>query len=220
MHLLGVRGILLSAHQSIKLLQARLINLDLGEPTTTSRIILRHLVNDRRLLLERRVDHGNLALDGTVDVGGGLDGLDGADGIASRHPVTVGLGELDVDDVTEGFGGVFGDADDARQLLAVDVDPFVVFCVALFEDCFENLEARSWLANWVLFGSILSFSPCFWLFERVISGWTEDVVFFRGGRKWSLTDWGARKGPRAEDCPYGDGLAESGGPHCPERPSN
>lgn len=69
-----------------------------------------------------------------MDVGGGLDRLDGADGVALLYPV-VGLGELNVDNVAQLVGRVLGDADDARLLLDVDVDPLVVLCVPLLEGC-------------------------------------------------------------------------------------
>ena len=48
---------------------------------------------------------GDLAADRCVDVGSRLDGLNGANGITSAGLLAL-FGELDVDNVTEGLGGV------------------------------------------------------------------------------------------------------------------
>ena len=66
---------------------------------------LRARIDNPRLLLERIIRLHNLARDGRHDVGGGFDGLDGADGVALADFEVEG-GELDEDDVAEGFGCV------------------------------------------------------------------------------------------------------------------
>jgi hypothetical protein len=79
------RFILLSIHQLLQILDALLINLDLGDPTTTMGVILRDLVDGARLLLQQEVDMGDLAADGRVDVRRALDGLDSTNCVAGTN---------------------------------------------------------------------------------------------------------------------------------------
>lgn len=123
--------VLLLTHEGLELLDARLVDLDLCDPAAAVGVVFGHLVDGAGLLLEAEVDLGDLAADGRVDVGGALDGLDGADGVALGDLRAL-LGELDVDDVAQGVGGVLGDADDARLLVGVEVDPLVVLCVLAY----------------------------------------------------------------------------------------
>lgn len=117
--------VLLGIHESLELLDALLVDLDLGDPATAVGVVLGDLVDGTGLLLEAEVDLGNLAGDGGVDVGGALDGLDGADGVALGDLCAL-LGELDVNDVAQLLGRVLGNADDAGFLVGVEVNPLVV----------------------------------------------------------------------------------------------
>lgn len=74
--------VFLRIHQLLQVLDALLIDLDLGDPTTTTRVILGNLVDGARLLLQQEVDVGDLAADGGVDVCRTLDGLDSANCVA------------------------------------------------------------------------------------------------------------------------------------------
>ena len=125
--------VLLGAHQRLKVLDTLLVQHDLGNPAAAGRVVLGDLVDGAGLLLEAAVDVGDLARNGGVDVGGRLDGLDGANGIACTNFLAL-LGELDVDDVTQGLGGVLGDANDTRCLVGVEVDPLVVLGVLSYRD--------------------------------------------------------------------------------------
>lgn len=120
--------VLLRVHQGLKVLEALLVNLDLGDPAAAVGVILRDLVEVARLLLEHEVDLGDLAAHGGVDVGGTLDRLDGTDSVALVDGPAL-LWELDVDEVTEGLGGVLADADDAGLLVGGEVNPFVLLGV-------------------------------------------------------------------------------------------
>lgn len=79
-----------------------ILNLNLRNP----RIALRRLINELRLVLKDRVALNHGARDRAQHVRRRLDGLDGSDGLAGAD-FEPGLGELDVDDVAEGVGGVF-----------------------------------------------------------------------------------------------------------------
>lgn len=127
----GESLVLLSVHEGLDLLDALLVDLDLCDPAAAVGVVLGDLVDGAGLLLEAGVDLGDLAGDGGVDVGGALDGLDGADGIALGDGGAL-LGELDVDDVAQLLGGVLGNADDARLLVGVEVDPLVVLGVLAY----------------------------------------------------------------------------------------
>lgn len=81
-------------------------DLDLSQPA----LLLRALVDGTGLVLQHAVRFDDLAADGGHDVGRALDGLNGADGVAGVD-FQVDGGELNVDDVAEGFGCVGGDAD-------------------------------------------------------------------------------------------------------------
>jgi hypothetical protein len=101
--LLGELSVLsLGHHLSSGLLR----NTNLSNP----RLALGILVDVARLGLEIRVDLGHGAGDGCQDVRGGLDRLDGANCVALAD-LEINLGQFDVDDVAEGLGGVFGDAE-------------------------------------------------------------------------------------------------------------
>lgn len=91
-------------HQGIQL--SGIGDLDLSDPGLT----LGALVDELSLVLEGGVALQHGARDGGQDVRGGLDGLDGTDGLAGCD-LHVGAGELHVDDVAQGLGGVFGDSD-------------------------------------------------------------------------------------------------------------
>jgi hypothetical protein len=100
--LLGELGILgLGHHLSSWLFR----NSNLSNP----RLALRVLVDVARLALEIRVDLSHSTRDGCQDVRGGLDRLDGANCVALAD-FEINLRQLDVDDIAEGFSGVFGDA--------------------------------------------------------------------------------------------------------------
>lgn len=130
--LLGNEGLVgLGVHELISLVSALLVELDANDPAAAVGVVLRDLVDGGGLLLKDGVGAGNLALDGGVDVGGTLDRLDGADGVALVDPVTSGLGELDVDNVTELLSSVLGDANDARLAVGSDINPLVVLGEAL-----------------------------------------------------------------------------------------
>jgi hypothetical protein len=81
----GKRFVLLSIHQLLQILDALLIDLDLGNPTTTMGIILGNLVDGAGLLLQQEVDMGDLAADWGVDVRRALDGLDGTNCVAGTN---------------------------------------------------------------------------------------------------------------------------------------
>jgi hypothetical protein len=81
-------------------------NLNFSNPALT----LGALVDGLSLILENAVTADDLAGDRREDIGSGLDGLDSSDGLTSRD-LKVFLGELDVDNITQGVGGVIGDAD-------------------------------------------------------------------------------------------------------------
>lgn len=115
----------LGVHEALEVLDALLVDLHAGQPAAAVRVVLGHLVDGTGLLLEVNVDLDDLAADGGVDIGGALDRLDGANGVALGDGRAL-LGELDEDDVTEGLGGVLGDADDARLVVGREVDPLVV----------------------------------------------------------------------------------------------
>jgi hypothetical protein len=77
----------LGVHQLVKLLGTLLVNLDLDDPAAAIAVILGDLVDGGRLLLQQHIAQDDLALDGGVDVAGRLDGLDGANGVASLDKV-------------------------------------------------------------------------------------------------------------------------------------
>lgn len=81
-------------------------DLNLSDPALT----LGALVDGLSLILKDAVTLDNLASNGGEDIGGRLDGLDSADGLAGDD-LEVGLGKLYVNDITQGVGGVFGDTD-------------------------------------------------------------------------------------------------------------
>lgn len=116
----------LRVHQRLKLLGTFLVNLNLGDPASANAIILGDLVDGRGLLLEGVVDVGDAKADRSVDVGGGLDRLDGTDSVTLLDPV-VDLRELNVDDVTELFGGVGRETNDTGLLVCREINPLVVF---------------------------------------------------------------------------------------------
>jgi len=118
----------LGVHQLLEVGNARLVDLDLGDPAAAVRVVLGDLVDGAGLLLEQHVGRGDAAADGGVDVGGALDRLDGADGVAGLDLLAL-LGELDEDDVAEGLGGVLADANDAGLLIGREIDPFVLLGV-------------------------------------------------------------------------------------------
>lgn len=120
--------VLLGIHQRVKVLDALLVDLDLGDPAAAVGVVLGHLVDGAGLLLEGEVDAGDLAGDGGVDVGGALDRLHGADGVA-RADLLALLRQLHVHDVAQLLGRVLRDADHPRRLVRVQVDPLVVLGV-------------------------------------------------------------------------------------------
>jgi hypothetical protein len=137
--LLGDEGLVgLGIHQRIHLLHTLLANLDLGDPAATMAVVLRHLVNGGGLLLEDLVDSDDPAADGGEDVGRGLDGFNGADGVTLLEEVARGLGELDVDDVTELLSGVLGDADNGGLVVGGEVNPLVFLGVLAEEACDDS----------------------------------------------------------------------------------
>lgn len=115
-------------HELLKVLQALLSNLNLGDPATPVRVVLSDLVDGARLLLQEHVDLGDLARDSGVDVGSALDRLDGTNGVASLHLLAL-FRQLDVDDVAQLLGGVLADAQDARLLIRSEIDPLVLLGV-------------------------------------------------------------------------------------------
>jgi hypothetical protein len=115
-------------HQLLKVLQPLLGNLDLGDPAAAVRVVLGDLVDGAGLLLQHQVDLSDLARNRGVDVGGALDGLDGANGVAGQDVLAL-LRQLDVDDIAQLLGGVLADAQDARLLVRGEVDPLVLLGV-------------------------------------------------------------------------------------------
>lgn len=138
------RLILLGIHQRLEVLDALLVDLDLGDPAAAVGVVLGDLVDGAGLLLECEVDGGDGAGDGGVDVGGALDGLDGADGVARAHLFAF-RGELNVHDVAELLGGVLRDPDHAGGLVGVQVDPFVVFGVFADVSCGVESTVSIWI---------------------------------------------------------------------------
>jgi hypothetical protein len=102
--ILGERLVRLRIHQAVNL--RRISNLNLRQPA----VRFGALVDGTGLVLEHAVRFHNLAADGCHDVRSALDGLDGADGLAGVDFEVEG-GQLDVDNVAEGFCCVGGDAD-------------------------------------------------------------------------------------------------------------
>lgn len=90
--------------QRIKL--SNISDLNLSNPALT----LGTLVDGLSLILEDAVCLDDLAGDRGEDVGSRFDGLDSADGLAGDD-LEVDLGKLNVDDITQGVGGVVGDTD-------------------------------------------------------------------------------------------------------------
>lgn len=126
----------LGVHQLVDLLGALLVDLDADDPAAAVAVVLGDLVDGGGLLLEQLVGGDDLAAHGGVDVGGALDRLDGADGVALVDEVGGRrLGQLHVDDVAELLGGVRRDADDARLAVGRQVDPLVVLGVLADEAC-------------------------------------------------------------------------------------
>lgn len=125
----------LGIHELIGLLGTLLVDFDTDDPAAAVGVILGNLVDDGGLLLESGVGSSNLALDGGVDVAGRFDRLDGTNGVALINEIASGLGEFDVDDVTELLRGVFGNANDAGLAVCRQVNPFVVLGVSLSEGC-------------------------------------------------------------------------------------
>lgn len=80
--------------------------LDLSQPALS----FRALVDNRRLILQHVVRLNHRPADRSHDVGCGFDRFYGANGFAGGDFEVRG-GEFDEDDVAEGFGCVFGDAD-------------------------------------------------------------------------------------------------------------
>lgn len=126
--ILGKRGVLLGAHEPLGLRLVDAVHLD--EPAALALGVLAQVLG---LVGEPGLDGGDGAGDGGDEVRGGLDGLDGAEGLAGRQRVADG-GQLDVDDLAEGLGGVAGDADLGLARGGVDVYPLVGLCVALGQD--------------------------------------------------------------------------------------
>lgn len=83
-----------------------IINLNLGNPSIT----LRTFVDGLGLVAQHGITINHFSGDGGQNIRGRFYGFDGTDGLAGCDFEVCG-GKLDVDDVTEGFGGVFGDAD-------------------------------------------------------------------------------------------------------------
>lgn len=121
----------LNIHQRIHLLHALLIDIDLGDPASAVAVVLGHLVEGAWLLLQGLVHGGDLTLDRGVDVGGALDGLDGAEGVALLDPFAAHLGQFSVDDVAELFGSVLGDSNDGGFVVGGEVNPLVLLGVSL-----------------------------------------------------------------------------------------
>lgn len=115
----------LLVHELLEIGNALVGNLDLGDPAAAGRVVLGNLVDGGRAFLEGQVASNDLAADGGVDVGGRLDGLDGAKGIASVDLLAL-LGELDEDDVAEGLGSVGANADVTSLLVVGELDPLVL----------------------------------------------------------------------------------------------
>lgn len=81
-------------------------NLNLGNPSIT----LRALIDSLGLVTQHSISVNHLSGDGRQNIRGRLYRFDGADGFAGCD-LEIGGREFDVYDVTEGFGGVVGDAD-------------------------------------------------------------------------------------------------------------
>mmetsp|Transcript_12883 Transcript_12883/g.45717 ORF Transcript_12883/g.45717 Transcript_12883/m.45717 type:complete len:205 (-) Transcript_12883:31-645(-) len=110
-------GVLLVRRRVHELLELRgLGDLDLDEPA----VLERGRVDEARRVAECLVHLGDGARDGRVDVGGGLDRLDGAKRLA-LDDLVADVGEVDEDDVAEFAGRERGDADDARLALNLAV---------------------------------------------------------------------------------------------------
>jgi hypothetical protein len=81
-------------------------DLNLGNPTLT----LGAGVDGFSVVLQDLVAADHLAGDGGEHIGGGLDGLDGTDGLTSTN-LEVSLGKLNEDNIAQGVSGIVGDAD-------------------------------------------------------------------------------------------------------------
>jgi len=115
----------IGVHEGLKVLQALLSELDLGDPAATMGIVLRYLVDRARLLLEQQVDLSDLAGHRGVDVSSALHRLNGANGIAGLDLEAL-LGQLDIDNIAEGLSSVLADTDDASLFVGRDVNPLVL----------------------------------------------------------------------------------------------
>lgn len=96
--------ICLLIHQTLQF--TRIINLNLRNPPIT----LSTLIDGLGLVTQHGITINHFSGHGRQNIRGGFYGFDSADGLAGCDFEVCG-GEFDVDDVTEGFGGVFGDAD-------------------------------------------------------------------------------------------------------------
>lgn len=83
-----------------------IINLNLGNPSIT----LRTFVDGLGLVTQHGITINHFSGDGGQHIRCRFYGFDGTDRLAGCNFEVCG-GKFDVDDVTEGFGGVFGDAD-------------------------------------------------------------------------------------------------------------
>lgn len=117
-----------NVHEVLKILDALLVDLDLGNPAAAVRIVLRHLVDNSRRVLEDGVDVCNLAANWGIDVCRALDRLDSTDGVAGLD-LLAQFGELDKDDIAERLGGVLANANNTGLQVSGQVDPFVLFGV-------------------------------------------------------------------------------------------
>lgn len=108
MALLEVLSISSLIHQRIQ--SSHILSLDLDKPALTLRILSKigRCLNDRVVDLDDRTRHGR------VDVRGRLNRLDAAEGLALGGLLACAW-ELNVDNVAESFGGVFGDANCAWE---------------------------------------------------------------------------------------------------------
>lgn len=91
-------------HQSLQF--GLILDLNLEEPT----ICLGRFVHGLWFLLQCRVDLNDSSGDRCHDIGGRLDGFDSTNGLSSLD-FGIASRQFDKNDVSERFGGVFGDTD-------------------------------------------------------------------------------------------------------------
>lgn len=101
--ILGVLSVSSLIHQSLQ--RRNVLSLNLDEPSLTLGV----LSKVRGGVVQRLVDLDDGARDGSHNVRGRLDRLDGTKGLALSYLIACG-GELDVDDIAESLSGVVGDA--------------------------------------------------------------------------------------------------------------